>query len=90
MSFQDLGSRELNLGKTRFYSYLKMAKHFFKTLADTQADTEVQIEWTIVTIKTKKEVVFYFASRVCLGSWERTLRPRGIAREQIAQLRTVF
>lgn len=67
-----------------------MAKHFFKILADTQSDNEVEIERTIVIIKTKKEVVFYFAPRVCLGSRERTLRPRGVAREQITQLRTVF
>lgn len=78
------------LSPTRLYSYLKMAKHFFKILADTQSDTEVEIERTIVIIKTEKEVVFYFASRVCLGSRKRTLRPRGVAREQLAQLRTVF
>ena len=71
--------------------YLKMAKQFFKVLADTQSDTEVEIEGTMVIyIKTKKEVVFYFASRVCLGSRERTLRPWGVASEQIDQFRTVF
>ena len=91
LPFQDLGCRELNLDPTRFYLYLKTAKHFFKVLADTQSDTEVEIDRTIVIyIKTKKEVVFYFASRVCLGSRERTLRTRGVAREQIAQFRTVF
>lgn len=54
LPFQDLGCRELNLGPTRFYSYLKMAKHYFKILADTQSDTDVEIERTILILKTKK------------------------------------
>ena len=61
MPFQDLGCRELNLDPTRFYLYLKMAKHFFKVLADTQSDTNMIyfcISIFVITLKIKKNENF--------------------------------
>ena len=62
------------LSPTRLYSYLKMAKHFFKILADTQSDTEVEIERTIVIIKTKKEVVFQYGGAITWSSLPNDLK----------------